>query len=61
MAHVRKIGERKYLIRVSKGSGKNRTFLNVTFRGTLAEARAVAREKETLDRFRHRSGIGTHL
>jgi integrase len=48
MAHISKIGERKYLIRVSKGSGKHRSFLNITFRGTLAEARALSREKETL-------------
>jgi hypothetical protein len=48
MAHVKKLGDRKYLIRVSKGTGKSRTFINHTFRGTLADARQLAREKETL-------------
>jgi integrase len=48
MAHIKKIGDRKYLIRVSKGTGKSRTFINHTFRGTLSDARQLAREKETL-------------
>jgi integrase len=48
MANITKIADQKYLIRVSKGSGKNRTFLNITFRGTLSKARELAREKESL-------------
>lgn len=47
MAQVKRRGEGKYLIRVSRGTGKNRSFVNETFHGTLAEARAHARELET--------------
>src|SRR5436190_4446350 len=48
MASITKKGERKYLIRVSKGTGKGRTFVNKIFRGTLADARAESRRQETL-------------
>jgi integrase len=48
MASIVKKGERKYLIRVSKGTGNDRMFLNKTFRGTLADARAEGRRLETL-------------
>lgn len=48
MAHIKKVGPGKYLIRVSKGSRKARTWINKTFHGTLAEARAHARKQETL-------------
>lgn len=47
MAHVTKKGEGKYLIRVSRGTGKERTFINKTFRGSLADARRHAREIES--------------
>jgi hypothetical protein len=46
MAQVKRRGEGRYLIRVSKGSGKNREFINETFYGSLADARAHAREIE---------------
>lgn len=47
MANITKIGDRKYKVRISKQSTKQRKFYNFTFRGTLAEARAFARTKET--------------
>lgn len=48
MAHVKKISDGKYLIRVSRGTGKRRTWVNITFRGTLKDARVRARDEETL-------------
>lgn len=48
MAQIKKISDGKYLIRVSRGSGKRRQFVNITFYGTLAEARTEARDQETL-------------
>jgi hypothetical protein len=47
MAQVKRRGEGRYLIRVSRGTGKNREYVNETFHGTLAEARAHAREIES--------------
>jgi hypothetical protein len=47
MANIVKKGEGKYLIRVSRGTGKERTFINKTFRGSLADARRHAREIES--------------
>jgi integrase len=47
MAHIRKIADGKYLIRVSKGSLKRRIFNNKTFRGTRKDAAKFARELET--------------
>lgn len=48
MASITKKGEQKYLIRVSKGTGSRRSFDNKIFHGTLAEARAEARDMEIL-------------
>lgn len=48
MANITKKADGKYLIRVSKGSGKGRRYINKTFRGTLKQAREHAREIETL-------------
>lgn len=48
MAQIKKISDGKYLIRVSKGTGKSRTYVNKTFRGTRKDAAAYAREQETL-------------
>src|SRR6185369_7200118 len=48
MAQIKKLGERRYLIRASKGTGRNRTYINTTFRGTLKKARGKARDLETL-------------
>jgi integrase len=47
MASITKKGDRKYLIRVSKGTGKGRTYDNRVFRGTLADARTLARQMES--------------
>lgn len=43
MASISKRGDRKYLVRISKGTGKNRVVINKTVRGTKAEAIAVGR------------------
>jgi integrase len=48
MASITKIGDGKYFVRASKGTGKNRRFINETVRGTLKDAKKVARQKETL-------------
>jgi integrase len=47
VASITKKGDRKYLIRVSKGTGKGRTYDNRVFRGTLADARTLARQMES--------------
>ncbi|HKX84593.1 MAG TPA: hypothetical protein VJL58_10275, partial [Pyrinomonadaceae bacterium] len=47
MANITKKGDRKYLIRVSKGTGKRRSYINKTFRGTLKAARAEGRKMES--------------
>lgn len=47
MASIKRISDRKYLVRVSKGTGKQRRFINATVRGTLAEARQHGRELES--------------
>lgn len=53
MAEIKRISERRYRIRVSKGTGDLRHFINKTVRGTLAEAKQFARELESqLDRGR---------
>jgi integrase len=50
MASITKKSDGKYLIRVSRGTGKRRSYINETFDGTLAEARRHARELEdTID------------
>ena len=48
MASITKKSDGKYLIRVSKGTGKARTMINHTFRGPLKKAKDWAREQETL-------------
>lgn len=48
MASITKKGDKKYLIRISRGTGDARSFTNKTFRGTLAEARAEGRRLESL-------------
>lgn len=48
MAQIKKLSDGKYLIRASRGSGSGRVFDNVTFEGTLAEAREEARDMEIL-------------
>lgn len=48
MSNITKKSDGKYLIRVSKGTGANRTVINKTFRGKLADAKVYARELETL-------------
>ena len=48
MAQIKKLGERRYLIRASKGTGRNRVYDNKVFDGTLAEAREEARDMEVL-------------
>lgn len=48
MASITKKSDGKYLIRVSKGTGSRRSFINKTFYGKLADAREFAREQETL-------------
>lgn len=48
MASITKKSEGKYLIRVSKGTGKRRQWVNVTFRGKLKDAKIEARKQETL-------------
>lgn len=48
MAHITKISEGKYRIRVSRGTGAKRQQPSETFTGTLAEARSYARDQETL-------------
>lgn len=61
MAHIERRGEGKYLVRVSRGSGDGRRFINKTVRGTRKEAAAFAREIEMRldaeERF-HSSGAG---
>lgn len=47
MAQIKKLADRKYLIRASKGTGSGRTFDNKVFRGTLKDARTEARKMET--------------
>ncbi len=47
MAQIKKLDDGKYLIRVSKGTGKGRTFINKVFRGTKAKAKEHARDLET--------------
>lgn len=48
MAQIKKLADSKYLIRVSKGTGSGRTYINKTFRGTKAKAKEYARDQETL-------------
>lgn len=48
MAQIKKLADSKYLIRVSKGTGRARTYINKTFRGTKAKAKEFARDQETL-------------
>jgi len=48
MASITKKSDGKYLIRISKGTGRRRQFTNITFRGTLKDAKSHAREQETL-------------
>jgi hypothetical protein len=48
VAQIKKISDGKYLVRVSQGTGKGRTYINKTIRGKLADAQKFAREKETL-------------
>ncbi len=58
MANISKVSDGKYLVRISKGTGKARKFHNRTIRGTLAEARKYARELEShIDRGRSISAI----
>lgn len=47
MASITKKADGKYLIRVSKGTGKSRRYINVTFRGPLKKAQKHARDLET--------------
>jgi len=47
MAQIKKLDDGKYLIRVSKGTGKSRRYINVTFRGPLKKAQKHARDLET--------------
>ena len=48
MASITKKSDGKYLIRVSKGTGSRRSFINKTFYGKLADARDYARDQETI-------------
>lgn len=48
MAQIKKIADGKYLVRVSKGTGKRRTYINRTIRGTKQDAKNFAREQETM-------------
>jgi len=48
MASIKKIADGKYQIRVSRGTGKRRTYDNQTFHGTLVKAREHARDMEIL-------------
>jgi len=48
MASITKKSEGKYMIRVSKGTGPNRTVINKVFRGRLADAKTHARDLETM-------------
>ncbi len=48
MAQIKKLGDRRYLIRASKGTGRNRVYDNKVFDGTLAEAREESRDMEIL-------------
>lgn len=48
MAQIKKLADGKYLIRASKGTGKNRVYDNATFYGTLAESRDEARDMEIM-------------
>lgn len=62
MAQVKRIGERKYLVRVFKGTGALRQTHNKTLRCTLAEANQYAREVESqLDRGRSPLALKTVL
>lgn len=47
MASIKKTGEREYYVRISRGTGKRRIFINKRIRGTLKDAQRFAREKET--------------
>jgi integrase len=47
MALVKKKEDGKYLVRASRGTGKNRRYINKTIRGTLKEANAYARKIES--------------
>lgn len=47
MAQIKKLDDGKYLIRVSKGTGKSRRYINKTFRGRLVDAKKYARDLET--------------
>lgn len=47
MASIKKLADGKYRIRVSKGTGPNRRWINKTFEGKLADARTYAREQES--------------
>lgn len=44
MPQIKKLADRKFLIRVSRGTGKNRVWDNKVFNGTQAEADAEARD-----------------
>lgn len=47
MPSITKKSDGKYLIRVSRGTGKRRRYINETFHGTLKEANARGRELES--------------
>ena len=57
MPQIKKLSDGKYLIRVSRGTGKRRQFVNITFRGTLKDAKTEARDQEIL----LQSGNGVHV
>lgn len=48
MANITKISDGKYFVRISKGTGKSRIFINETIRGTRKDANTFARKQETL-------------
>lgn len=48
MASIKKLKDGNYFVRVSKGKGKERRFINKKIRGKLSDAQKWAREKETL-------------
>lgn len=48
MASITKKADGKYLIRVSKGTGKSRRYINETFDGTRKDAKDRARELEDM-------------
>jgi hypothetical protein len=47
MAQITKIADRKYFVRISKGSGKSRTQISRTIRGTREDAKKWANKQET--------------